>query len=209
MDPPPNPPVRLPTQLLIDLFGFGSGMGESLAEIVGRQQRSDALSVRNAAIALARHGRHWLGPRALNELLAIATDATDEGAARQNALGALARAVRAWRHPRASARDNSPVDQPAESIIRQGRLLLNHELRANPGWTGYPAFVTVQPNAHLDGGSRLPRLAWAKVNETISLQSCLDRMDLAISEAEPPQLPLQFLSRHGDPRALELQGPTV
>lgn len=209
MDPPPNPPVRLPTQLLIDLFGFGSGMGESLAEISGRLQRSDALSVRNAAIALSRHGRHLLGPRALNELLAIATDDTCEDAARENALGAIARAVRAWRHPTASARDDSPVDQPAESIIRQGRLLLNQELRADPGWTGYPAFMTVQPDAHLDGGSRLPRLAWAKVNETISLHGCLDRMDLAISEAEPPQLPLQFLSRHGDPRALELQGPTV
>ena len=171
---PPNPVVRFPPQLLIDLLQVGSGWGSNFARIFSRSPRNKVVDYCNLSIANAHEGKHWLGPRALNELLTIATDDGEEPVNRENALGALARAVRAWRKPPDQITDISLVGQPAERIIQLARLLLIVEDHASPGWIADPALMEVQciPADYSDTRPKLPRGPMDASTAWIEFGSC-------------------------------------
>jgi hypothetical protein len=87
--------ASLPAQLLLDLFGLGSGQINKIgARLMSKLPPEQVLRTRREAVAHARHGDHWLGPWALHELLTIATNPQEEHEVRKNALGALARGLR-------------------------------------------------------------------------------------------------------------------
>lgn len=87
--------ASLPGQLLLDLFGLGSGqINKIAARVMSKFPPEDVLRIRQAAVAHARQGDHWLGPWALDELLTIATNHEEEQVVRENAMGALARGLR-------------------------------------------------------------------------------------------------------------------
>lgn len=150
--------VRFPPQLLIDLFHFGSGWGPNFARRFSQWPQKKVVDLCNRAIANARQGNHWLGPRALNELLTIATDDEEQPVNRENALGALARAVRARRGSADQATDTSSEGQPAERIIQLALFLLLVEDREHPGWLADPALIEVQcpPADYRDTHPKLP-----------------------------------------------------
>jgi hypothetical protein len=144
----PNPAVSLHPELLIDAFGFGSGLGEWLAKRLGQFPWDEVVRLRNLTIEFAEHGRHWLGPRALNELLTIATDREEEPIVRESAIGALARAIREARDRHGPGSDALFVaDLRPETTLWLARLLLEAEDREAPGWIErHPPVVRVQPD---------------------------------------------------------------
>lgn len=170
MNWPPNPTIGVPPQLLIDLFGWGSGMGDFFASVLGRLPRKEALSLRKIAIEHAQHGQHWLGPRALSELLAVATNEAETRAARANAVGALARAVCMWRHRPAPASYGLPASQTADNVIWQARILLRVEDRAHPDWIATPPLIQVQSDPPADGAITLRPLI-ASLRREIGLEA--------------------------------------
>jgi len=129
--------ASLPGQLLLDLFGLGSGQKNKVAErLIRTLPPEKVLRLGADAVAHARRGHHWLGPWALDELLAIATNHDEEQVVRENAIGALARALRrsSYRVPRMI--DGLSADSHhAQSIIKQARILLSAERRAEFGTT--------------------------------------------------------------------------
>jgi hypothetical protein len=127
--------ASLPRQLLLDLFHLGSGKKSKISErLVSTSPPEKVLRLRRDAVAYARRGHHWLGPWALDELLTIATNDEEEQEVRENAIGALARALRmsSYRVPRMIDGLSTDSD-PAESIIKRARILLSAERRAEFG----------------------------------------------------------------------------